>query len=311
MRRGRLPGGAAARLPDGYALVVSPLGSWVARRDCADAIEQGAADFLLRGPARRGKRAGTGRGPLARLDLKGQASVGKRAIRGGLGGRLLGGLYLGAGRALAQIGTAERLRQVGIPTPEVLAVGWRRALLLFSAQAVVTRAVPGAQNLYEAARQGPLRDRRRAILLASADLVRRMHDAGFLHPDLNVTNLVLEGAGGRGRLFVVDLDKARFTTSITPAERLSGLARMLRSYDKWIAAGWPLTPREEMLFLRSYCRSDRAMLREFQRRLLGQRRRRRAARSTSSTAISSRQKGFPDGAGGHSWKKRWRQGEHG
>ena len=36
-----------------------------------------------------------------------------------------------------------------------------------------------------------------------------------------------------------------------------------------------------------------------------------AALSTSSTVISSRQKGLPEGAGGHSRKKFCRHGEHG
>src|SRR5207245_10845727 len=116
---------------------------------------------------------------------------------GGFAGRLLGGLYLGAGRALAQAEAAERLLRSGIPTPPVLAVGWRRSLLIFTKQVIVTRAIPGAENLYEAARQDAPWRRRRAILARSAELVRSMHEAGFLHADLNVTNLVLgSGPGG-------------------------------------------------------------------------------------------------------------------
>lgn len=305
-RAGRPPG----QTPHGYAVVRSAAGTWVARRDCALAIERGAADRLLQGRARRAKRAGTGRGPMARLDLLGQAAFGKRAVHGGLAGLFMGGLYFGPGRALAQIETAERLLQAGIPTPEVLAVGWRRALLFFAAQAIVTRAVPGAENLYEAAQDASVR-RRRAILEACADLVRRMHDSRFVHADLNVTNLVLERGSERERMFVLDLDGGRFTKCLAPSERLAGLSRLLRSYDKWIAGGWPLSRREEILFLRSYCRSDRALLRHLQPRLQRHRRSRRAASSTSSIEISSRQNGFPEGAGGHSRKKCCRQGEQG
>jgi len=297
--------------PAGFALALSPGGKWLARPECVEAIERGAADILLRGPARRDKRAGTGRGPMVRLEIGGLAAIGKRALHGGLAGRLLGGLYLGAGRALAQVEAAERLSRSGIPTPEILAVGWQSALLLFTKQAIVTRAVPGAENLYEAARHDAPWRRRRAILAASADLIRRMHDAGFLHADLNVANLILGGGPGGDRVFVVDLDRGRFEARLTKRQRFANLARLQRSYEKWIAGQWPLSPRDEVRFLRSYCRRDRALLRELRSRLLSYRSSRSAAPSTSSTGISSRQNGFPEGAGEHSRKKSWRHGEQG
>lgn len=193
-------------------------------------------------------------------------------MHGGLAGRLLGGLYLGPARLLGQIEAARRLDQAGIPTPEILAVGWRRVLLAFSAQAIVTRAIPGAENLYEVARQEAPWRRRRAILERSADLVRAMHDAGFLHADLNVTNLVLgEGPDG-DRIHVVDLEKGRFRTPLPMSDRAANLGRLVRSYEKWIPDLRRLGAREEILFLRRYCRSNRTMLRE----LLGRLRRRRA-----------------------------------
>jgi len=300
-----------ARLPSGFAIALSPGGRWLARPECIESIEQGAADVLLRGPVRREKRAGSGRGPVMLLQINGQAAIGKRAMHGGFAGRLLGGLYLGTGRALAQAEAAERLLRSGIPTPQVLAVGWRRSFLIFTKQVIVTRAIPGAENLYEVARQDAPWRRRRAILAASADLIRRMHDAGFLHADLNVANLVLASGSGVDRVFVVDLDRGRFEGRLTTPQRLRNLARLQRSYEKWIAGRWPLSPREEVRFLRSYCRSDGGLLQELRSRLLRYRRSRSAARSTSSTEISSRQNGFPDGAGGHSRKKSWRQGEQG
>ena len=245
--------------PAGYRRVGSPIATWLARPECAEEIREGRADFLLRGSGRRSPAGGGGRGGLGYLELAGAAAVGKRALHGGVFGRVLGGLFLGKGRMTGQIEAAERLDRAGVPTPEVLAVGWRRALGVFRALAIVTRAIPRAQNLYEAAREDAPWRRRRVILEKSARLVRAMHDAGFLHADLNVTNLVLgEGPGG-DRVYVVDLDGGRFEDMPGPAVRFRSLARLLRSYEKWIAGRWRLSPREEIVFLRTYCGPDREL----------------------------------------------------
>lgn len=254
-------------LPAGYVLVRSPVGSWIARSECADELERGDADVLIAGRGLRDKRPGSGRGPVVLLGLGGAPAVGKRALHGGIAGPLLGGLYWGAGRILAQLRTALRLRERGIPTPDVLAIGWRPVVAGLAAQAIVTRAIPGAENLYEATRHDAPWRRRRVILSQSAALVRTMHDAGFVHADLNVTNLILGGTATGDRIHVVDLDKARFVAELSLRERAANLARLVRSYRKWIEDVSRLTPREAIFFLRCYCGSDRALLRVLLTRL--------------------------------------------
>jgi Lipopolysaccharide kinase (Kdo/WaaP) family len=254
--------------PAGYVEVRSPAGGWWARPECAEAIQAGAADVLLRGQAVRSRRAGRGRGDVIAFDLAGISVVGKRAQHGGLFGRLLGGAYLGNARALAQLRLADELERRGIPTPEVMAVGWRRLLGPFLALAIVTRAIAAAQNLYEAARDEAPWRRRRILLEHSADLIRVMHDVGFLHADLNVTNLVLGRGPAGDRMHVVDLDRGRLRGNpLSERERMAGLARLLRSYEKWIAGRWRLGHRQELVFLHRYCGADRDRVRRFQRRL--------------------------------------------
>ena len=244
-----------------YVEVRSPAAAWIARRDCAEAIGRGEADALFGrrpgGPA----RPGTGRGPMDRFSLAGRPAIGKRALHGGLLGPLLGRLYLGSRRAVDQVRTAVRLERAGVATPEVLAVGSARAFGPFRAQAIVSRRLQGAQNLYELAAGAPARRRRRDVLLLCADLLRRLHDAGFVHADLNVSNLVLERGPEGETLHVVDLDRGRFHTFVPPKERLGNLARLLRSYEKWIASGLRLSRREEIRFLRCYGGRDRGLVR--------------------------------------------------
>ena len=260
------------RVPDElaplYVQVRSPAAAWFARRECADAIGRGEADSLFHLKTGGPVRPGSGRGPMVRLMLAGQPAIGKRALHGGLLGPLFGRLYLGQGRALDQLLSAVRLERAGIPTPAVLAVGSARAFGLFREQAIVTRQLEGARNLYELAGGAPPHDRRRDILRLCADLLRQLHDAGFLHGDLNVSNLVMERGPSGETLHVVDLDRGRFRLVVTPRERLANLARLLRSYEKWIAGSLRLSPREEICFLRCYVGHDRELTRFLAKRLV-------------------------------------------
>jgi len=198
---------------------------------------------------------------MDRFSLGGRPVIGKRALHGGLFGSLLGRWYLGSRRAVDQLRAAIRLERSGVATPEVLAIGSARVFGPFRIQAIISRRLQGAQNLYELAAGAPARRRRREVLLRCADLLRRLHDAGFVHADLNVSNLVLERGLARETLYVVDLDRGRFRAVVTPKERLGNLARLLRSYEKWIASGLRLSRREEIYFLRSYGGRDRALVR--------------------------------------------------
>ena len=260
-------------LPPDCLEVRSAAGAWIARRECAPAIQRGEADFILSGPGARHSAAGSGRGPLARFTLAGLPAVGKRALHGGLLGPLLRGMYLGRRRAVDQLRAAARLAGAGVPTPEILAVGSRPVAGLFCAQAIVAREIAGARNLHDLAGEPLAGARRREILKKTAGLLRDMHDAGFLHADLNLANLVLGGGPAGERVWVVDLERGRFAGQVTVGGRIRVLARLLRSCEKWVAKRLRLTPREEVRFLRIYARGDRILLRQLVTRLSRFRRR--------------------------------------
>lgn len=264
---GNLPAG----MPPDCVAVRSPAGEWIARRACAAAIGRGEADFILSGSGTRGTAPGSGRGPVTRITLDGVAAIGKRALHGGLLGPLLGGLYLGRGRALDQLRASVRLAQSGVPTPEILAVGSRRAAWLFRAQAIVAREIAGARNLHELARESLSRARRREILDRTASVLRDMHDAGFEHADLNLANLVW-GRGGAGEtIFVVDLERGRFRDLMPAGVRVRALARLVRSCEKWVPRSHRPTRREEARFLLAYARGDAGLLQDIAGRLGGYR----------------------------------------
>jgi hypothetical protein len=250
--------GGGWKLPPGYLLVRSPTGRWAARAEAAEELASGGADRLLSGPAVLRKGAGTGRGETVRMRLGGMDAIGKRAVHGGVLGPILRGLYLGPGRVFDQIRSADRLTRSGVSTAPILAAGWRRALGVFTAQAVVGRAVPGGRNLHQAAREERSPLRRRRILEAAAATVRAMHDAGFRHADLNLTNLVLAGSGGAPSVVVIDLDRGRWLP-MGPAERAGNLLRLARSCDRWLPGPEGPSRRERARFLAAYWRGDRVL----------------------------------------------------
>lgn len=257
--------------PPGYVTAETSGGTWIVRSDVAGALPVEALAALLRGAAGRSAVPGRGRGDVVRLDFAGRSGIGKRARHGGLLGRLLGGFYWGTGRALRPIDLALRLRRAGVPTPDVLAAGWRRVAGPLHAHALVTEAIPDAVNLQDALLGARPAARLQALCRASADAVRSMHDARFVHADLNLSNLVLEDAAGSPRAHVVDLDRGRFVSRLSDGDRLRNLSRLLRSHEKWVAGTAPLRPRDMLAFLERYCRGDRARVRALVARLVRRR----------------------------------------
>jgi hypothetical protein len=91
--------------------------------------------------------------------------------------------------------------------------------------------IAGAQDLSAlyAARSSPPQKE----LAAAMGLVRLMHEAGLLHRDLNLGNLLVRGGSGRCDAFVIDLDGASFSEGPLPSGlRRAALRRLERSYVK-------------------------------------------------------------------------------
>jgi hypothetical protein len=254
--------GGDGETPSGYVTMSMNRATWMTRSDCTQALAASGAGRLLEGRAARASAPGEGRAGSVGLHVGGLAAVAKRARHGGAAG-VLGGLYLGCRRVVNTLISAVRLREAGVPTPSVLAAGWRRVFGPLYAHALVTEMVPGGVNLQTALASPMGNLERRAALGASGRAVRAMHDAGFLHADLNLANLVLERTPGRPRAHIVDLDRGTFERSLTAGQRRSNLDRLLRSWEKWRPGGMSPGPRDALAFLHAYCNGDKAAMRGY------------------------------------------------
>ena len=83
--------------------------------------------------------------------------------------------------------------------------------------------------------------------------MRRLHDAGFEHPDLHLKNLLLTPAG---EVLVLDLDRVRRLPALSRERRLAGLFRFDRYAEKQAARGMPVSRADRMRFLRAYAGAD-------------------------------------------------------
>jgi 3-deoxy-D-manno-octulosonic acid kinase len=164
-----------------------------------------------------------GRGTVARVALASGGAVVRRYRRGGLVRHLVRDAFLFVNRPLREFKVHRYCHEAGLPVPEPLGVGWRRSGPLVRG-AIATREVQ-AQPL-PAALEGHAEPSR--LLQTVGGAIRRLHDAGVLHPDLQVHNLL---AGERG-VWVIDLDGARQVHAAGRIARARNLLRLRRSMEK-------------------------------------------------------------------------------
>jgi 3-deoxy-D-manno-octulosonic acid kinase len=252
---------ALSEIPDGY-VVHRVADAWLLfdRAHARALVELRLADprarreLFARAPRRgRGAAPSVSAGPELSLVLR-------RYRHGGLLGGLLGPLYLGPQRALAELAVTAAAERSGAPVPHVLClVVWRVAGPLWSAL-IGTQEIAAGRDL--AATLADLHGSRERVQLARAvgAALRRLHDAGVDHRDLQLRNVLVAG-GSLERIVVVDLDRARMLGGIPLASRARArnLGRLVRSAVK---LGAPLSGsgrRELAALLAAYTRGERAL----------------------------------------------------
>ncbi len=193
------------------------------------------------------------------------SSTGGDAVRlrplrhGGILGPWLGDRFLRADRPFREFERWVTLRDRGARLPEpILAVSRRKGLFWRSAFGSVERA-----SAIDAARwldSDPGRVRLHAACHAFGGALRRFHDAGGMHGDLHLRNILIENETGSttARCWLIDLDGTRVFARVSPRRRARDFVRLLRSFEKE-ARGDLLSPRIRALTLAAYCRGDRVL----------------------------------------------------
>jgi 3-deoxy-D-manno-octulosonic acid kinase len=161
----------------------------------------------LRARGRLSEEAG-GRGTVRYFDGDGVHWVLRRYLRGGMAARLARDRFLWLGEDRTRSFRAAR---------------YRRGFASYRAE-LMTGLLPGVESLTAMVAAGRMDDARWA---AVGRCLRRFHDAGVQHADLNSDNIMLDGDGG---IWVLDFDRGRLRKPGAWRERV--LDRLARSIAK-------------------------------------------------------------------------------
>lgn len=173
----------------------------------------------------------TGRGSVLLLDTDFGPAVLKQYLRGGWAARLSRDHYVFSGyersRPLQEFKILEQLSAAGLPVPEPLAAICRRDGKCYSGW-LMTRRIMNVEPLADrvAIRRGdPVMWRR------TGACIRRFHEFGLLHADLNARNILV---GEDDVIHLVDFDRSRIRKGDSRGCALN-LRRLHRSLEK----NWP------------------------------------------------------------------------
>jgi 3-deoxy-D-manno-octulosonic acid kinase len=169
-----------------------------------------------------------GRGSAYFIDAPFGRVVLREYLRGGLPGRLIRARYLFTGwagsRPLAEYYLLEKLFEEGLPVPAPVAALVRRHGLSY-AGSLITLKIDNTATLADRLIDGSAE---RAHWQAAGRCIRRFHDKGVVHADLNARNILVDDAG---EIYLIDFDRAR----IRPGEDAAfarNIARLQRSLEK-------------------------------------------------------------------------------
>jgi len=177
------------------------------------------------------ERRGEGRGEVIFLDPPIGGCSGQWVLRhyhrGGAVARLLGDRYLWTGlrrsRPWREFALTAHMHAQGLPTPRPLAAALWTVGPFYRAD-LVTQRIPDARPLDSLLQQG------RVSSLVWQDVgrcIRRFHDAGYCHADLNSRNILVDMAQ---RIWLLDWDRGR---RLEPGSwRDRNLRRLLRDLEK-------------------------------------------------------------------------------
>jgi len=170
---------------------------------------------------------GAGRGGLFRFTSPLGDAYLRVYKRGGAMRHFVEESYVLDNRPLAEFRIHTHLADAGFPVPKLLGVMWHKVGPIYRG-AIATCALEG-QTLLEACAAGQPGVPDSASLAQCGALIRRLHDAGIEHADLNASNLFLTPAGP----YLLDFDRARQRIGPLPAPiRRANLTRLHRSLRK-------------------------------------------------------------------------------
>lgn len=179
-----------------------------------------------------------GRGSAYFLETPFGAAVLREYLRGGVPGRFNRDRYLFTGwqrsRPHAEFSILAELSAAGLPVPQPLAAITQRRGLFYTGSLLTRRIMDSLPVADLAAR----RSDEPAFWQAIGACVRRFHEHGLIHADLNARNILVDV---QDRVYLIDFDRARIEPGQTAACSRN-MQRLRRSFEKV----WPQPLRDRL-----------------------------------------------------------------
>ncbi|WP_110669585.1 3-deoxy-D-manno-octulosonic acid kinase [Salinicola halophilus] len=167
-----------------------------------------------------------GRGESLFLDVAGQQWVVRPYRRGGMAAKVSRARYVWPGfertRAFRELRLTHTLHEQGLPVPVPVAALVTRGGATYRG-ALITVRLPQTQAL-----ETRLGTASPALLVEVGRTIRRFHDAGLDHVDLNARNVLVSDTD---KVWLIDFDRCRLRTDGPWRER--NLARFKRSLERF------------------------------------------------------------------------------
>ncbi|MGH8399763.1 MAG: 3-deoxy-D-manno-octulosonic acid kinase [Gammaproteobacteria bacterium] len=152
--------------------------------------------------------------------------------RGGMVARFLADYYLWTGleqtRPWREWRLLDALYKEGLPVPQPVAVQVVRRGFWYRGD-LITRLIPDARSLASALKESHIES---LPWHAIGACIRRFHDVGIYHADLNAHNIMLDN---KDAVYLLDFDRGERRTPVILWQQ-ANLARLSRSLRKFIAA---------------------------------------------------------------------------
>ncbi|MCK6555376.1 hypothetical protein L6Q96_12485 [Candidatus Binatia bacterium] len=175
--------------------------------------------------------------------------------RGGLPGRIVHDLYFGwQPRPFRELVETEALRARGAPVVEVCGAVVHWAFPVLYRGWLATRYVDGARTLWQLMSAAPAPADRMAACAAAGRAIRRLHDCGGRHPDLNLNNLLVSGTDADWQVHLIDFDRP--AVRVGRDDPMVELARLRRSAAKLDPAAQFVTPADLACLEAAYRRGE-------------------------------------------------------
>ena len=189
------------------------------REEWADVVSAA----LLEGAGCRPAGEG-GRGALMRFTYPNGSGLVRRYRRGGVIRHFVKESYLLQNRPLRELNVHSFVQDEGLSVPVVLGVVWRRRGLWYRGS-IASDEVDSTTLLEYARDRGSQAE---GVMAQCGELIRRMHELGVYHADLQVKNILV----GEDRAYLIDFDNAVRYPAVSDRLRVRNLLRLRRSFEK-------------------------------------------------------------------------------